>query len=297
MRTNLLRIAALALMTSAVAFAQTDEAPTDAPAPEHPAATTAPAPRASPAPAPTAAAAPADVPTVSRIDEQRATDAGWDGRWALLFSINNVLQNSSILTPSIMGSVAGAYYLTPTTALRAGFTLGRTTTPAAVTKTVTTTGGTSVTTYAFNPPGLTENDTIQLRSDYLKRMTHAPLAPYFGGGLELGFALQKLNYTDEVSVVGQRTEVANRTYNLSLAARGILGVEWRFHPSFAIFAEYSANLTLFSTNNLSNRTTVENTVGGTTSTSQTTNERTANTWLNLSTGLAQGANFGLEVMF
>jgi hypothetical protein len=226
-----------------------------------------------------------------------STHEGWNGQWAVLFSINNVLQNSAILSPSVMGSLAGAYYLNPTTALRAGVTLGRTTNPAAVTKTVTTTGGTSVTTYAFNPPGFTELDTINLRADYLKRILPASISPYFGGGLEVGFSSQRLSYLDDLSVVDQRTEVANRTPSFNLTARGLFGVEWRFHSGFAVFAEYSANLTIFRSNDVDNRTTMENTVGGATSSSETTTERTQNTWFDLSTGLAQGANFGLEVIF
>ena len=78
---------------------------------------------------------------------------------------------------------------------------------------------------------------------------------------------------------------------------GILGAEWRLHPNFALYADYTLNVSLFTSNMLRNRTTVTSNFGGTPNTNETTTERTVNGFLSVSSGLSQGASLGLEIFF
>lgn len=260
------------------------------------------------APSSTAAATSSEPMKTLRSDgTELSTREGWNTEWAMLFSINNVLQNGAILSAPITGSIGGTYFLTDQTMVRAGINLSRQMTPTSVTKTVTTAGDQTVTTYVLNAPTAnnpnwaggptTENDGIALRADYLLRMFKTPLSPYYGGGLSAGLIYQRLKYVDDVSTVDARTEVDNQRYNWDITARGIIGAEWRFHPNFAIYAEYGITLSLIQGFTNNQRITSESTAGGVTSTSQTTVAQQSVSFLQLNTGLNQGANLGLIVFF
>ncbi len=227
-----------------------------------------------------------------------ALDQGWNKTWALQASLSNIFVQGNILSSPISGSVGGQYALSPDLAVRGGVTLSRDVQPAQVTRVVQTTGTDSITTYQVaNPPGYTERDVVSLRGDLLKRLMKTPVAPYVGAGLQIGWSWTRQNYTDDKSVVDQRIELDNNTSSFNVTARGTLGAEWRVHENFGLFAEYALNVGIFNKDRLRNRTTIENTTGGTTSTSQTEQERDVDTWFNLSTGLAQGANLGLNIFF
>src|SRR5688500_14616422 len=80
-------------------------------------------------------------------------DAGWNTRWALLFSLNNILVQGSILSSPIAGTIGGSYVLSPNSSIRAGFNLSRQHNPVVVEKITTSTAGTDVTTFTVTPPG------------------------------------------------------------------------------------------------------------------------------------------------
>lgn len=227
-----------------------------------------------------------------------STQEGWNTRWALLFSLNNVLVNNQVLGSPVVGSVGGSYFLTPTMAIRAGVNFGRQHNPAQVTKTVNQAGPDNVTTYQVtNPGGFTSAYTTNLRGEFLKRLTTSAVAPYVGVGGQVGWNWTKQQYTDDKSVVDQRIELDNHTSSFAVTGRGLVGAEWRVHPSFAFYADYSLDVQLYSRSRLRNRTTIENTVGGVASTTETRNERDVNTFLNVSTGLSQAASLGLQIFF
>ncbi len=230
--------------------------------------------------------------------EKPSLGEGWNRTWAMQLSLSNILVQGNILSSPISGSVGGQYNLSPDLAVRGGFTLARDVQPVQVTRVVQTSGSDSVTTFQVtNPPGYTERDLLSLRGDLLKRLMKTPVAPYVGAGLQIGWGWARQNYTDDMSVVDQRTELDNNTSSFNVTARGTLGAEWRVHENFSLFAEYALNVGIYNKDRLRNRTTIENTTGGTTSTSQTEVERDVDTWLNVSTGLAQGANLGLTIFF
>jgi len=285
MRTTLTRLSVIALMSAASAASAAGDPP---PPPAAPATHTT-------------MMGSSDAPKMKSSmnpDDAQAVKEGWNTDWALLFSVGNFIgANNGFLNPPQTGSIAAEYFLSDTTAVRVGVTLARNMSPPQITKTVTTTGATTVNTYLFNPNGNTEQDAITLRGEYLMRLIKGPIAPYIGGGAQLTAGYQRVNYVDDVSQVDQRTEIDNHAFQFDFTVRGVVGAEWRVHPNFAFYADYNVNLSLFNSNLINQRTTVENTVGGTTSTTQTTNQRTVNTWLQLNTGISQGAALGLKVFF
>ncbi len=237
-------------------------------------------------------------PTATAADAPIATNEGWNRPWALLFSFNNILVANAFVGSPITGSIGGVYYLSPDSAVRAGVTLGRSQSPVQVTKVTATTGDTSVTTYQVsNPTGFTEFYNVNLRAEYLRRLMRSAIAPYVGAGGSVGWTLQKQNYVDDLSVVDQRTEIDNKAATFDFTVRAVAGAEWRIHPNFAFYVDYNVALQIVGLNQLSNRTSIESTVGGVTSSSSTLTERTQTTWVTFSTGLSQGASLGMEIMF
>ncbi len=223
---------------------------------------------------------------------------GWNATWALNFSFNNILVSGAFLSSPVTGSIGGTFVLSEHSAIRGGVTLGRSSAPAQVTKVSTTTGPDTVTTYTVtNPQGFTDSYNLNLRGEYLRRLMSTAIAPYIGIGGQVGWTWSQQKYLDDLSVVDQRTEIDNNTSSFDLSARALVGAEWRVHPNFAFYADYNVTLVLWSKSRLNNRTTISNTVGGVTSTSQTTNERDVNSFVTWSTGLSQGATLGLEIFF
>ena len=227
-----------------------------------------------------------------------ATDEGWNRRWALLFSVNNVFTSSSILTAPVTGTIGASYFLTDTTAIRTGINLLRITNPVQVSKVKTTTGASDVTTYEVTVPGgFTSVHAVDLRADVLKRLSRSAVAPYLGVGASAGWAWNRTSYLDAESVVDQRTEIDNNASNFRVTARGIVGAEWRVHPSFALYADYTLAVDVWSRDRIRYRTTVESTAGGAPTTAQTERQSDTNRWLNVRTGTDQAASLGLQVFF
>jgi hypothetical protein len=148
-----------------------------------------------------------------------------------------------------------------------------------------------------NPQGFTDAYALAARGDYLWRLTDGALAPYIGAGGQITWGWTRQNYTDDKTVVNQKTTLDNNTSNVSIAARGVVGAEWRFTPMFALYADYNLTVNIFSNNKINNSTTISNTSGGAAATTRTTTSQSVNSWFNVSTGLAQGATLGLELFF
>jgi hypothetical protein len=228
---------------------------------------------------------------------QIAADAGWNADWALLFVINNVLVTSTILSEYRGLGIAGVYYLGPDAALRVGVEVSRDHNPPFVTKNTNEVAGQSVTTYNWSVGGNTSNGSVNASADYLMRMMRTAIAPYWGAGAQVSVSHSRLTYDDDVSIIDQITHVRNRSSSLSLSARGLLGAEWRFHPNFAIFAEYEALLSLMSYSSFANERRIESTSGGTRSVNKERSEGKSTAFLELNNFLTQGASFGLTVLF
>jgi hypothetical protein len=232
-------------------------------------------------------------------------DAGWNKSFGLLFSFNGFLDN---ILNDFQGGFGGQYNLDSKSALRVSLTLSRASYPAVVVKTTTKTGGTTVVTYNVattnsvsvlgqqNWP-LTASMNTNLWVDYLMRMTAHSVSPYYGVGLNVGWLHYEGKYTDDVSVANQTTTFNNNYDRLGVGARGILGVGWRIHEHFEIFAEYDLSLTIAQAEKLKLQNTVTNTSGGINATNQTTNDSSITRGLNYTLDINNGAMLGLIAFF
>ncbi|MGQ0506673.1 MAG: hypothetical protein ACT4TC_15280 [Myxococcaceae bacterium] len=225
-------------------------------------------------------------------------NGGWNQRWAFLFSLNNVLASTNILTSPVVGTIGGAFYLSPQSSIRAGINFSRGSTPAQITKITTSTGPDTVTTYTVtSPTGQTDAYALALRAEFLRRLMLTPLAPYLGAGASVGWTWSINRYTDNLSVVDRVTDVEANAAVFDVTGRAIAGVEWRIHPNFAIYADYQLNLTVFQNTRVNQRTTVTSQIGGVPSTQEDKQDRSTTAWFTWNTGLAQGVTLGLAVMF
>jgi len=237
----------------------------------------------------------APQPAVTETTE-RPTDAGWNGDWALTFGLNNVLTQGQVLSALGGLGTSGVRFLTPKMAVRAGLTLSRTDSPERITRTEVTNGGETVVSYTFTTPG---NSTLSttVGGDVLWRLREGAVAPFVGAGLSVGHSLTTRRYTDDITVPDQSTTLNSTNNALSLGVRGILGAEWRFHESFALFAEYQLRVDVVQWNKLSDETIVESTSGGVRTATRTADERSVPVWGTFNNGLAQGGVLGLLVFF
>jgi hypothetical protein len=142
------------------------------------------------------------------------------------------------------------------------------------------------------PQGPTSTFGLTLGGDFLYRLLETALAPYAGGGLFVNYSSQARVFKDD-TMMDQVTSVNDLTTAFSLGMRGILGVSWRVHPNFSLFAEYSLNILIFSSQTAS--TSTERTaMGETTSVKSST---PSSRIFEFSTGLSQGAALGVVVYF
>jgi opacity protein-like surface antigen len=240
-------------------------------------------------------------------------DAGWNSPWALHFQLHNIFQNSVILSgfdnlnlsdlgffgsgsqPSV-AMIGGSYHLNPTMGVRAGVGLRRSSDPELIEKTTTVNGPNQEITYDYAQGTETDNS-VNLRADVLMRLSEHIVAPYVGGGLFYEFQRRKFTAKDEVSTVNEISHANSTRTQHSLGVRGLLGAEWRIHSNFAFYAEYALAISLMQIQRAKDVDTVERTVNGNRTTSQTTFESDRTRALNWETGLVQGASFGLAVHF
>ncbi len=287
------------LITSSLAIAQ--------PAPPPP-APVQPAPQPTPPPPPPAEPPPpleppprfpaAEPERVESRDEPAAAapsgkDQGWNTKHAVLFSLNNVLQNPDILDEYQGLGIAGRLHLSSTAAIRAGVNLSRSSTPQAVTQTTINNGMDEITTYTVTNGSSTTF--VRGALDYLLRFGEQPIAPYAGAGGFVSWLRQAENLDDDLSVVDQRHENKMREVDFTFGGRGVFGVNWRIHNSFELFAEYALSISVARWHKEAETDTLTDT--GTGASNQRTDEQKTTAWFDWSLGLAQGASFGLAVMF
>jgi opacity protein-like surface antigen len=237
-------------------------------------------------PASTAPSAPVGVSKTNLQD-------GWQGPWALLFSLNNIFQVAQILNGYQGFGIGGQYHLDPDTAIRGGASLNRTSTPQEVSKTTTIVGDDKTSQFTVQPGSASLTGTLGV--DYLRRLSRGLVAPYAGGGVFVGLGRATTNLEDDLSAEGQLHTTSSRDQSAALGVRGILGATWRVHESFAFFAEYALALEMWRWHQFRSTDTREDTAAG--STLRTRNARETTRLLNFAVGLSQGASFGLCVFF
>lgn len=237
---------------------------------------------------------PSGVDTDYEVDKRR--DQGWNAPWALVFQFNNILVNGNFLDSFRGLGVAGALMLNEDFMIRGGATLSRTSSPPRTTETTIENGADVTKTYAYTS-GATSSGSVTVRADAVYRLTRNKVAPYVGAGPYVSYSHSRQTSDDDVSVPDVVTSVRNRSNSLTFGLRGLVGAEWRIHPSFALFAEYAASLDVITYSDFDNRTVVRSTVTGVETASSTRTEQNTPSWLNLSTGIAQGASLGLMVLF
>lgn len=222
-----------------------------------------------------------------------AVDAGWNTQYAMLFSLQNVFTRSTILE-GYGGGVGLQYNLGPTTALRFTVDAARTSNPATEGETtVTTPVGSTTQKYLDVPAGPTSTLDVGVSGSYLVRLGTAALAPYVGGGLSLGYSMDKREYDDKTDPAFREVvDDMDRTFGVGLL--GQLGLEWRVHRSLSLFAEYGVGVTAFSrTSSNDDRRNYNSGVLVTEVKSESTRTR----FFNFDTGLTQGGALGVVAFF
>jgi opacity protein-like surface antigen len=225
----------------------------------------------------------------------RAEDVpkGWDTN-GLLFSLDNIFQNPTVLEGYQSFGLGGLYALSPKTALRLGLGLNHATNPAYVREQTTTdAAGVATTTKTLvAPTNYTSAWSVHLGGDFLLALTEAAVQPYVGAGASLSYVSSALAYTDD-TVANNVLKVDNSDSTFNFGVRGIAGVQWRVHKSFALFAEYALNINLLNVASHSASSTTT-TPAGSTSTKTT---GAPNNYFNFGTGLNQGGSLGLIAFF
>ncbi|MEK7703556.1 MAG: hypothetical protein AAB426_01245 [Myxococcota bacterium] len=242
-----------------------------------------------PAPAPVhtyTAPAPATV--------EASMDGGWNTSYGVLFQLNNIFQESDILSSYDRYGFGAQLNLAPTAALRLGVSMYRDSQPQVNTK-YTTTQGSDVTT-TYNVDNSYASHSFNVGADYLMRMSTSALSPYVGGGLFVDWSRYSQGYKDDLSTPDETTTYKYHTNNLTLGARGLFGIDWRVHKYFSFFAEYSLEVPAFQSYSYYNETTTESTTVGT-ATEQDKTEQSYSRYFNYNLGLNQGASFGLIALF
>jgi len=222
-----------------------------------------------------------------------AVDAGWNSRYGMLFSLQNVFTRSTILE-GYGGGIGLQYNLGPTTALRFAIDASRTSNPAVERESTFTTplGSTTQTTLDV-PAGPTSTLDVGVSGSYLVRLGTAALAPYLGGGLSLGYSTDKREYDDSTNEPFREVvDNLDRTFGVGLLAQ--LGLEWRVHRSLSLFAEYGVGLTAFSRTSSSAES--RDYANGVLQ-AEVKSESTRTRYFNFDTGLTQGGALGVVAFF
>ena len=222
-----------------------------------------------------------------------AVDAGWNTRYGMLFSLQNVFTRSTILE-GYGGGVGLQYNLGATTALRFAIDASRTSNPAVERESTYTTPLGSITQKTLDvPAGPTSTLDVGVSGSYLVRLGTAALAPYLGGGLTLGYSTDKREYDDSTNEPFREVEDnLDRTFDVGLL--GQLGLEWRVHRSLSLFAEYGVGLTAFSRTSSSEES--RDYANGVLQ-AEVKSESTRTRYFNFDTGLTQGGALGVVAFF
>jgi len=245
------------------------------------------------------------APTPS-VTAELPRDQGWNtGSWALLFDMNNVFTREVILTDHAQFGVGFEYFLSQVMALRVGASYGYTSSPAQFNKNTQETGGTGAVTgysvdidvndlHTYRP---TSTSDFKARVDFLYRLMTGAVAPYAGAGVFYKWHNESMDFADDISVVDQTTTVHDYTREQSGGLRGLLGAEWRLHPNFSLFAEYSLDVTLASQTATVTSHTTEVSVSGERTVSRVKNDRQTPASYGTKTALTHVGQLGLAVHF
>lgn len=230
-------------------------------------------------------------------ENDQTTAGGWNLPWALLFSVNHLFGDGGFLS-TFEGGVAGQYSLRSNLAVRGTLNFSRFHNPQQVEQVTVDNGNEQVVEFEqLSTPDPTSSTSLALGGDVLYRFLQGAVSPYAGGGMDLSWQGQQTNTRDEASVDNQVTIQDNTDNRVGLGLRGILGVGWRFHPNFALFAEYSMRVGLVNHRSYRNETVVQNSSGGDTSSTREVRESSYTRWGDFNTALGHGADLGLAIYF
>jgi hypothetical protein len=212
------------------------------------------------------------------LAEDGTLDAGWNTKYGMIFSLQNVFNDSNGILAEYGGGVGLQYNLAPERALRFAVSFSRDS--QATSEAETTNLVTGVTTKTLNvPAGFLSAYDVDFAGSYLIRLGSAALAPYLGFGGELSYFQGSRKYEDDLSSTTQTLDVDNMTRTYGLAALGQL-------ISVGLVERTSTD---------NETTTTSNTTG--TLLSGTKSESSSTKWFNFGTGLNQGAELGLVAHF
>lgn len=267
-------------------------------------------PKPAPAPAPPPAApAPATQPQIVVMPAtdpppRRAPDPalaeGWPEGLGFLVSLPNPIEGQGWLT-GYRGLGLGLFQgLGPTLGLRFGADVSRTADPYFLTTVDQEADDGTITTgvlFENRYGGPTSTFGLDLDIDAVTRLSTAAVAPYVGGGLNLGFRDATVRYVDTFTTSDVTVDVDKHARETRLGLRGLVGAEWRIHRSFALFAEYGLGVNVVS---LRTGSGYEKTTNGAGDDDITTTQRFASrqaVLFDLGAGLQQGASLGVLVVF
>jgi opacity protein-like surface antigen len=246
-----------------------------------------------PEPPPTPTATPSTPTPATPTPSTPAQPATPSSNFGVVLSLQNIFQNPGLLS-GFNGGIGVQFALSERLTLRPTLSLTRTANvPAVVETTTTLASGMTTTTRSFmRPVGPTSTFGLTLGGDLLYRLLESALAPYLGGGLWASYSSQARVFRDDTQM-DQVTSVNDLTTAFGMGLRGVLGVGWRVHPNIALFAEYSFNITIVTTQSTSANNEV--TVMGMTNTIKSTSNSTK--VFEFNTALSQGAALGLALFF
>ncbi len=232
-------------------------------------------------------------PTVQMEVDDQYRNAG------LIFNLNNVFVQPGILSGWQGFGIGLQKKLGNGRIARIGLDLARQTDPVNIVKTTRTNGDMEVVSYDLQLPGsgFSSQHAAALVVDMVKPLTERTIAPYIGAGVFGAFSTNRLDYTDDLTVTDQVTEVANSSTAYSIGLRGIIGVSWRIAERFSLFAEYNVDIDAIEWQSNHTETTTNNTASGMAASSRVEAEFKETRWFNLDMGLTQGGALGLVAHF